>query len=114
MARNPFQPIIEALEAMRWEPSNAREVIAWYEGLEHVNDAYAGLLKRQAQTLDETFKQDNAASVAAHEFGGQAARMSGSAADARSIFLRAHREKLENLEDTHAGADKWDISKNRG
>lgn len=113
MTKNPFQSVIDALGAARWQPENAREVMAWYDGLKEVNDAYASMLARHRSTLDDTFKQDSSASMQASEFAAQAQRMSSAAEEARSLFYRLHRDRISWLDESHQGADKWDISKNR-
>jgi len=113
MARNPFQPIIDAMQSARFAPESARDVIAWYDNLKQVNEAYANMLRTQGGSLNDNFKQDAGAAQQAAEFASQASRMSSAAEEARATFYRAHRDKIANLDDSHPHADKWDISKNR-
>lgn len=111
---HPFRSIVEsAAQAARWEPENAKAVIAWYEGLEEMIAACARTVDTHGRTLVEQFEMDPAAGEHAQMLGGQLDRMRDYVTDARGTFYRQHAEQLTRIENPGPHSHKWDVSANQ-
>lgn len=114
MSNTPFTALIEAMSAAAsWHPTNAKSVIAWYQGLADLERTHAAMLTAHGRAVTEEFYMDPAAGEFARALGDVFARYGESVDVAAGVFHRVHKDDIDRITEPRPHAEAWDISANR-